>query len=205
MIVLLKYMCYNILSSIIHFYIDNGVDFNKPDAEIKENLENLTEKFSLDVVYENGSQQVYTNGTNVTGLIRTPEVSIAASKVAVVPKVRLKLVDIQREIASKNAVVMDGRDIGSYVLPNASVKVFLTASAEVRAQRRYVELLAKGHKDITYDEVLKDMKFRDANDSSRAFAPLKQADDAVLLDTSDLSEDESEEALINIIKSKIGE
>ena len=165
----------------------------------------MTEKFSLDVVYENGSQQVYTNGTNVTGLIRTPEVSIAASKVAVVPKVRLKLVDIQREIASKNAVVMDGRDIGSYVLPNASVKVFLTASAEVRAQRRYVELLAKGHKDITYDEVLKDMKFRDANDSSRAFAPLKQADDAVLLDTSDLSEDESEEALINIIKSKIGE
>ena len=185
------------------FAIDNGVDFNKPDAEIKENLENLTEKFSLDVVYENGSQQVYTNGTNVTGLIRTPEVSIAASKVAVVPKVRLKLVDIQREIASKNAVVMDGRDIGSYVLPNASVKVFLTASAEVRAQRRYVELLAKGHKDITYDEVLKDMKFRDANDSSRAFAPLKQADDAVLLDTSDLDFEQAVQAVLDIIDKKV--
>lgn len=187
------------------FAIDNGVDFNKLDAEIKENLENLTEKFSLDVVYENGSQQVYANGNNVTGLIRTPEVSIAASKVAVVPKVRLKLVEIQREIASKNAVVMDGRDIGSYVLPNASVKVFLTASAEVRAQRRFVELQAKGHKDVTYDEVLSDMRFRDANDSSRAFAPLKQAEDAVLLDTSEMTEDESEEALIGIIKNKIGE
>lgn len=187
------------------FAIENGVDFSKPDSEIKEKLEILTENFSLNVVYENGSQQVYSNGTNVTGLIRTPEVSIAASKVAVVPKVRIKLVEIQREIASKNAVVMDGRDIGSYVLPNASVKVFLTASAEVRAQRRFIELQAKGHTDVTYDEVLNDMKFRDANDSSRAFAPLKQAEDAVLLDTSDMTEVESEEALISIIKSKIGE
>lgn len=186
------------------FAIENGVDFSKPDSEIKEKLEELTEAFSLDVVYEGENQQVIANGRNVTGMIRTPEVSIAASKVGVVPKVRLKLVELQREIASRSDVVMDGRDIGSYVLPDAAVKVFITASVEVRAQRRFLELKAKGNDAVTYEEVLTDMKFRDANDSSRAFAPLKQADDAVLLDTSDLDEAQSENALIDIIKGKIG-
>ena len=186
------------------FAIENGVDFSKADIEIKEKLEELTEIFSLDVVYEGDNQQVLVNGRNVTGMIRTPEVSIAASKVGVVPKVRLKLVELQREIASRSDVVMDGRDIGSYVLPDAAVKVFITASVEVRAQRRFVELKAKGNDAVTYEEVLTDMKFRDANDSSRAFAPLKQADDAVLLDTSDLDEAQSENALIDIIKGKIG-
>lgn len=186
------------------FAIENGVDFSKPDSEIKEKLEELTEVFSLDVVYEGDNQQVIANGRNVTGMIRTPEVSIAASKVGVVPKVRLKLVELQREIASRSDVVMDGRDIGSYVLPDAAVKVFVTASVEVRAQRRFIELKAKGNEAVTYEEVLADMKFRDANDSSRAFAPLKQAEDAVLLDTSDLDEAQSENALIDIIKGKIG-
>ena len=186
------------------FAIENGVDFSKPDSEIKEKLEELTEAFSLDVVYEGDNQQVIANGRNVTGMIRTPEVSIAASKVGVVPKVRLKLVELQREIASRSDVVMDGRDIGSYVLPDAAVKVFVTASVEVRAQRRFIELKAKGNEVVTYEEVLADMKFRDANDSSRAFAPLKQAEDAVLLDTSDLDEAQSENALIDIIKGKIG-
>lgn len=186
------------------FAIENGVDFSKPDSEIKEKLEELTEAFSLDVVYEGENQQVIANGRNVTGMIRTPEVSIAASKVGVVPKVRLKLVELQREIASRSDVIMDGRDIGSYVLPDAAVKVFITASVEVRAQRRFVELKAKGNDAVTYEEVLTDMKFRDANDSSRAFAPLKQAEDAVLLDTSDLDEAQSENALIDIIKGKIG-
>lgn len=186
------------------FAIENGVDFSKPDSEIKEKLEELTEAFSLDVVYEGDNQQVIANGRNVTGMIRTPEVSIAASKVGVVPKVRLKLVELQRKIASRSDVVMDGRDIGSYVLPDAAVKVFVTASVEVRAQRRFIELKAKGNETVTYEEVLADMKFRDANDSSRAFAPLKQAEDAVLLDTSDLDEAQSENALIDIIKGKIG-
>ena len=186
------------------FAIENGVDFSKPDSEIKEKLEELTEAFSLDVVYEGDNQQVIANGRNVTGMIRTPEVSIAASKVGVVPKVRLKLVELQRKIASRSDVVMDGRDIGSYVLPDAAVKVFVTASVEVRAQRRFIELKAKGNEAVTYEEVLADMKFRDANDSSRAFAPLKQAEDAVLLDTSDLDEAQSENALIDIIKGKIG-
>ena len=185
------------------FAIENGVDFTLPVEDNKKVLEALTDDFTLDVIYEDGNQQVYANGKNVTGLIRTPEVSIAASKVAVIPKVRLKLVEIQRDIASKNDVVMDGRDIGSYVLPDAAVKVFLTASVEVRAQRRYEELREKGNMQVTYDEVLSDMKFRDANDSSRAFAPLKQAADAVLLDTSDMTEAESETALIEIVNGKI--
>ena len=185
------------------FAIENGVDFTLSVEDNKKVLEALTDDFTLDVIYEDGNQQVYANGKNVTGLIRTPEVSIAASKVAVIPKVRLKLVEIQRDIASKNDVVMDGRDIGSYVLPDAAVKVFLTASVEVRAQRRYEELREKGNMQVTYDEVLSDMKFRDANDSSRAFAPLKQAADAVLLDTSDMTEAESETALIEIVNGKI--
>lgn len=184
------------------YCIENGVDFSAADSENQKKLEDLTEKFSLDVVYENSDQQVYANGRNVTALIRTPEVSIAASKVAVVPKVRLKLVEIQRQIAEKSDVVMDGRDIGSYVLPNAAVKVFLTASVEIRAKRRFDELREKGNSKVTYEEVLEDMKFRDANDSSRAFAPLKQAEDAILLDTSEMTEYESEQALMNIIKSK---
>lgn len=185
------------------FAIENGVDFTLPVEDNKKILEALTDDFTLDVIYEDGNQQVYANGKNVTGLIRTPEVSIAASKVAVIPKVRLKLVEIQRNIASKNNVVMDGRDIGSYVLPDAAVKVFLTASVEVRAQRRYEELREKGNMQVTYNEVLSDMKFRDANDSSREFAPLKQAADAVLLDTSDMTEAESETALIEIVNGKI--
>lgn len=186
------------------FAIEQGVDFSKSDSDNKARLEELTEDFVLDVVYEGGNQQVYANGRNVTEFIRTPEVSIAASKVAVVPKVRLKLVEIQRQIASKNDVVMDGRDIGSYVLPDAAVKIFLTASVEVRAERRHIELREKGNTQVTYEEVLEDMKFRDANDSSRAFAPLKQAEDAVLLDTSAMDKTESLTALENIIRTKIG-
>lgn len=184
------------------YCIENGVDFSADDSENQKKIEDLTENFSLDVIYEKENQQVYVNGINVTSFIRTPEVSIAASKVAVVPKVRLKLVEIQRQIAEKNDVVMDGRDIGSYVLPNAAVKVFLTASAEIRAKRRFDELREKGNLEVTYEEVLIDMKFRDTNDSSRAFAPLMKVEDAVLLDTSEMTEDESEQALINIIENK---
>lgn len=141
-------------------------------------------------------------GENVTALIRTPEVSLAASKVAVVPEVRLRLVALQRKIAAEHNVVMDGRDIGSYVLKDAGVKIFLTASAEVRAGRRLKELREKGNRKITFEEVLRDLQFRDENDSSRAFAPLVRAEDAVLLDTSALSEEESEEALLAIIRNK---
>lgn len=184
---------------------NNGVDFNKDDWLDTVNIKLLVDNFSLDIVYENLEQLVIVNSEDVTGLIRTPAVSLAASKVAVVPEVRLKLVEIQRKIASKSNVVMDGRDIGSYVLPDAAVKIFLTASPEVRAQRRFKELVEKGNDNVTFEEVLKDMIFRDKNDSTRAFAPLVQAEDAVVVDTSNMNPKESEAALMKVIKEKIGE
>lgn len=182
-----------------------GVDFSLDNWLETVNIANLVNDFSLDIVYQISEQRVIVNSEDVTGLIRTPAVSIAASKVAVVPEVRLKLVEIQRSIASKNDVVMDGRDIGSYVLPDAAVKIFLTASPEVRAQRRYKELVEKGTENVTYENVLEDMKFRDKNDSTRAFAPLVCAQDAVVVDTSELDSVESEAALMKVIKEKIGE
>lgn len=164
----------------------------------------MTADFTLEISYEHGNQQVFVNGSNVTERIRTPEVSIAASKVAAVPEVRLKLVELQRRIAAEHDVVMDGRDIGSYVLKDACVKIFLTASPEVRARRRFEELRRKGNRDVTFKDVLRDLQFRDANDSARAFAPLVQAEDAVLLDTSAMNEEESAAALFAIIQSRIG-
>ena len=184
------------------YAIRRGIDFSLPDAENTEKIKLLAETFSIGISYEQGAQQVFVAGENVTALIRTPEVSLAASKVAVVPEVRLRLVALQRKIAAEHNVVMDGRDIGSYVLKDAGVKIFLTASAEVRAGRRLKELREKGNRKITFEEVLRDLQFRDENDSSRAFAPLVRAEDAVLLDTSALSEAESEEALLAIIRNK---
>lgn len=184
------------------YAIRRGIDFSLPDAENTEKIKLLAETFSIGISYEQGAQQVFVAGENVTALIRTPEVSLAASKVAVVPEVRLRLVALQRKIAAEHNVVMDGRDIGSYVLKDAGVKIFLTASAEVRAGRRLKELREKGNRKITFEEVLRDLQFRDENDSSRAFAPLVRAEDAVLLDTSALSEEESEEALLAIIRNK---
>ena len=186
------------------YAIRQGIDFSLPDAENTEKIKLLAETFSIEISYEQGTQQVFVEGENVTALIRTPEVSLAASKVAVVPEVRLKLVELQRKIAAEHNVVMDGRDIGSYVLKDAGVKIFLTASPEVRASRRLKELREKGNRKVTYEEVLRDLQFRDENDSSRAFAPLVRAEDAVLLDTSALSEAESEEALLAIIRNKFG-
>ena len=183
---------------------EHGVDF-QGGTDIAARVNALAENFTLRIVYENGSQQVWIGDRNVTDLIRTPEISIAASKAAAIPAVRLKLGELQRQIAAEYDVVMDGRDIGSYVLPDARVKIFLTASPEVRAQRRLKELQNKGDRSVTFASVLEDMKFRDENDRSRAFAPLVQAEDAILLDTSGMTEAQSEEALLSIIKSKLGE
>ncbi|MBQ3848484.1 MAG: (d)CMP kinase [Clostridia bacterium] len=183
------------------FTLKNGVVYSKTEIDT-EKIEALLGKFNLDVVYEDGAQQMIVNGENVTGMIRTPDVSIAASKVAVIPKVRLALVEIQRRIASEKNCVMDGRDIGTYVLPDAEVKIFLTASAEKRAERRYKEDIEAGRTDVTYEQVLEDIKFRDKNDSSRAFAPLKKADDATLVDSSDIGIEETMEVLRNIVRSK---
>jgi len=184
------------------YAILQGVNFNGTE-DYSEKLISLLDKFNLDIKYVDNEQQVFVNGKNVNKMIRTPDVSLAASKVAVVPAVRIKMVEIQREIAQKNNVVMDGRDIGTYVLPNANVKIFLTASAEARATRRFDELKQKGNTDVTYDEVLNDMKFRDQNDSSRSFAPLKQAEDAILLDTTYLDIAQSVQKIKELIDEKL--
>lgn len=147
--------------------------------------------------------RVLLNGCDVSDEIRTNAVSMGASDIAVIPEVRLKLVELQRAIAAEQSVVMDGRDIGTYVLPNATVKIFLTASPEIRAKRRHVELLEKGV-DADFETVLKELKARDKNDSEREFAPLRQAEDAILLDTSDLSLEESIAAMQRLVEEKIG-
>ena len=149
--------------------------------------------------FENGTQCVYLNGEEVSAFIRTPEISMGASKVSAIPKVREYLLDLQRDIAKKNNVIMDGRDIGTVVLPNADVKIFLTASPESRAMRRYKELKEKGA-SVGYDEVLADLKERDYNDSHRKIAPLKPAKDSITVDTTLFTLEESIKKITDIIR-----
>lgn len=146
-------------------------------------------------------QQIIVNGENVTPFIREHRISKAASDISKLPAVRLKLVELQREIAGRTACVLDGRDIGSYVLPDAEYKFFVTASPEERANRRFKELREKGS-DLTYEEILADIKDRDYNDSHRAFAPLVQVADARLIDTTALTVDEAVNAVLRIIEGE---
>lgn len=156
----------------------------------------------ISLQYEEGMQHVLLNGEDVSDAIRTPQIAQYASKVSAVPEVRRFLLNLQREMATKNNIIMDGRDIGTVILPDAPVKIFLTASAACRAERRYKELLEKGQQ-VTFDGVLADIVRRDLQDSSRAVAPLKQADDAVLLDTSELTLEQSIDAVLQIIDEKM--
>ncbi len=151
-----------------------------------------------------GGGKVFLGTREIGGEIRTPEMSRYASDVSKVPEVREFLLETQREIARENDVVMDGRDIGTYVLPNATVKVFVTASPIARARRRYKELIDKGDVSHTFEQVYNDMIERDKNDSSRSFAPLTRADDATLLDTTDLNLEESIDAVRTIVKNRLG-
>ena len=165
--------------------------------KVKEELNNIR----LDIVYENGEQQIILNDENVSRLIRNPEISKAASSFAQVPEVRERLLILQRELADKRPVVMDGRDIGTKVLPSASVKIFLTADVKVRAERRYKELTEKGEK-VNLEDIMSDIKSRDEQDMNRKVSPLVQAYDAVLVDTSSLSVDEVVDAIIKIACDK---
>jgi len=165
--------------------------------KVKEELNNIR----LDIVYENGEQQIILNDENVSRLIRNPEISKAASSFAQVPEVRERLLILQRELADKRPVVMDGRDIGTKVLPTASVKIFLTADVKVRAERRYKELTEKGEK-VNLEDIMSDIKSRDEQDMNRKVSPLVQAGDAVLVDTSSLSIDEVVDAIIKIACDK---
>lgn len=165
-----------------------------------EKLSKLVQNIDIKVVYSGEVQQIFLDGEDVSSLIRTPEVSIGASNVAIVPEVRIKMVELQREIASKNSVVMDGRDIGTYVLPKAELKIFLTASVVERAKRRYNELVSKGMANVNLDDVKKDIEYRDKNDSSREFAPLSKASDAVEIDTTDLTIDQVAKKIMEYVK-----
>lgn len=158
---------------------------------------------TIEVRYENGAQHVYLNGEDLGDRIREPEISMYASAVSAVPEVRDFLLATQRDIAAKSSVIMDGRDIGTVILPNADVKIFMTASNEARAERRTKELLAKGM-EARYEDVLREMIERDHNDSTRAVAPAVAAPDAVLLDNSNMSIEENVEAVLAIIREKSG-
>ncbi len=164
----------------------------------------LLPEIEIDVRFEDGVQSVYLNGENLGDRIRTPEASMAASNVSAIPAVRAFLLDTQRQIAARNHVVMDGRDIGTVILPDAPVKIFMTASPQARAKRRTLELREKGM-EVNYEDVLREMNERDAQDSGRAIAPAIPAADAVLLDNSDLDIDGTVGAVIVIMKQKLGE
>lgn len=151
-----------------------------------------------------GEQHIYLNGEDVSALIRTEEVGMAASAVGANPAVRAFLLDLQRDMARTGNVLMDGRDIGTVILPDATVKIFLTASPEARARRRWLEYQAAGRPD-RYEDVLADVKRRDEQDSGRAAAPLRRAEDAVLLDTSAMDLAQSLAAMKQIIKERVGE
>lgn len=178
-----------------YIYVDTGamyralaIHFLKTGIA-PENTEKVIEACrdaDVSIRYEDGAQQVYLNGENVTGMLRTEEVGNMASKTSAVPQVREKLLELQRTLAKENDVIMDGRDIGTNILPDADVKIYLTASVETRAKRRYDELKEKGE-DCDLDQIAQDIKERDERDMSRETAPLKKADDAILVDSSHMS------------------
>lgn len=173
------------------------------DPSSKAEVEALLKEISVEMDFsETSGQVVLLNGEDVTGLIRTPEVSMTASDISAIPIVREYLLGLQRNIAKTKNVIMDGRDIGTVVLPDAQVKIFLTASPESRAERRYKELVEKGEK-TTVKDVLRDVIKRDYNDTNRKAAPLRPAEDSVLVDTTNLDFDGSVEAVAKIIRERI--
>lgn len=180
------------------FMLQQGVDPGDAHTVIP-----LLKSVSVSLEYREGEQRVILCGEDVSDKIRTDDVSLAASRVSPIPEVRSFLFSLQQDIAMTNNVVMDGRDIGTVVLPNAQVKIFLTASAEERARRRYFQLIHSGVK-ANYGDVLQDLKQRDYNDTHRAVSPLKRADDAVLMDTTKDSLGQSVARLIRIVEQKTG-
>lgn len=175
---------------------------NKISADDETSIANELPKVNLDFSVVNGQQVIKLFGEDVAAKIRTPEISMIASKIATQKEVRDFLLDFQRDVAKKYNVVMDGRDVGTVILPKATVKIFLTASSEERAKRRFIELNAK-EKNVSYDEILEQVKKRDHNDSNRKIAPLKKASDAVMVDSSNMTEQETIKFVISIIEKTI--
>ncbi len=184
-------------------YVDTGAMYRVIGLFSLTNELDLT-KIDIGMKYIDGVQHMYLNGTDVTEDIRRHEVSKAASDVSARPEVRAFLLESQRKLARENNVIMDGRDIGTVVLPNADCKIFLTASVEDRAQRRFLELRSKGS-EVTYETVLEDVTKRDFNDTNRAIAPLKPAENAIIVDTTDYSLEKSIDVLKNTIMDKLGD
>jgi cytidylate kinase len=196
-----------------YYYVDTGaiyrtvayfMDLLGISPKDTDGVSRYIDELTIDIYYdENGLQHMLMNDIDVTDDIRTPDISQKASLVSAQPVVREMLLDMQRDVARENNVIMDGRDIGTVVLPKADVKIFLTASAEVRAQRRHAELQAKGAKD-SFEQVLSDIQRRDHQDSTRAIAPLKAAKDAVTVDTSGMDIDDVVETIRRIVMDKVG-
>lgn len=195
-----------------YIYVDTGAIYRAvglfaASADIpRENIADIVpmlDRINVTLAYEDDKQKIFLNGTDVSEDIRTPEISLYASAVSALPEVRSKLLSLQRDLARSSNVIMDGRDIGTVVLPDADVKIFLTASAEERAVRRYRELVDKGM-DVTYEQTLKEVLERDGKDESRAVAPLRPAEDAVIVDTTGKSREESLAMLFAEIEKRLG-
>ena len=197
-------------ASMGFIYVDTGAlyraigyyAYDKVDSTTNaEAVSALLGDIDIQIKYIDGVQRIFLNGADVSEDIRSPEMSMAASNVSAIPAVRAFLLDLQRRLAAENNVVMDGRDIGTVILPNAQVKVFLTASPEERARRRMLEYKQKGQ-EVDFDQLLADIKQRDYNDSHRATAPLKQADDAVLVDSTEMKFEQVLDKITAIVKEK---
>lgn len=202
-----------VAESLGYVYIDTGAMYRsvglavldrglKPARE--EDVLSILDEIEIDIKTDGGAQRYYLNGEDVTERIRENPVSMAASHVAVIPAVRLKLVDLQRKMAEKADVIMDGRDIGTYVLPDAELKIYLTATVRERALRRYRELASKGE-TADMAKIEEEIIARDKNDSERKFAPLRQAEDAVLVDTTHMSPEEVIRLIRDLAEGKRGE
>lgn len=201
----------SVSSQLGYIYMDTGALYRsialytiRKDAYKSDEIISCLDEISLELKFIDELQQVFLNGENVSDKIRTPEVSMGASRVSALPEVRKFLFDLQRKNAEENNLIMDGRDIGTVVLPNADLKIFLTASAEERAKRRYLELKEKPDCP-PYESILQDIIKRDYDDEHRETAPLKKADDAVLVDSTDMTADEVIDYIVKLIREKTAE
>lgn len=192
-------------------YIDTGAMYRTVglyvvrkglDTKSADDVKSVLDEINLEVKLLQKGQTIFLNGENVTDLIRTPEISMAASCVSAVPEVREKMVEMQRNMAKSESVIMDGRDIGTVVLPNANIKIYLNAALDTRTERRYKELIRKGQK-VTFEDVKNDIIQRDKNDMERETSPLKKAEDAIELDTTGKTLEQVVDEVVNLVKKEI--
>lgn len=199
----------NIAKRLKIVYLDTGAMYRTValkairegvDTKDREKVSQIVRNIDMNVLFNNSEQYMILDKEDVSKLIRSSEISVGASNVSAIPEVRVKMAQIQREFASKNSVVMEGRDIGTYVLPQAHVKIFLTASIEERAKRRYNQFIEKGMANVSLEEIIEEIKYRDKNDSSRELAPLRKAEDAFEIDTTNLTIGQVTDKILNYIR-----